>query len=244
MRQHDPLSPHHVLVIDDDQVIRTLMMRALRENGFRATAARDGREMWEVIDGSAVDLVLLDILLPGVNGLDLCRALRARSPLPIIMVSARGEEMDRVIGLEIGADDYIGKPFGEKELLARVRAVLRRGAALEDFPGRAGSDVLRFNGWSLHLRRRELLDPSGVIVELSGAEHDLLVGLLEQPQRVLGRQRLLELARARIAGAADRSIDVLISRLRRKLTANGAEPDLIRTVRGIGYMLAADVERE
>jgi two-component system OmpR family response regulator len=192
LREHDQFRSHHILVVGDDQTIHTLIMRALRVNGFLASAARDGREMWEVIDGSTIDLVLLDILLSGVNGLDLCRALRARSPLPVIMVTARGEEMDRVIGLEIGADDYIGKPFGEKELLARVRAVLRRGAALEDFPGRVRSDILRFSGWSLHLSRRELLDPSGALVELSGAEHDLLLHSLVTAISPIGSQRLIK----------------------------------------------------
>jgi two-component system, OmpR family, response regulator len=240
---HPSLLPPHILVVEDDGGMRTLILRVLRENGFRASAAGNGREMWLTLDETPIDLVLLDVMLPGVNGLDLCRALQARGRTPIIMVSARGEEMDRVLGLEIGADDYIGKPFGRMELLARVRAVLRRGHAPAAVAGRIGSDELRFEGWRLDLRRRELLDPSGAVIELSGAEHDLLVSFLENPQRVIGRERLLELSRARLASVADRSVDVLVSRLRRKLSAPGAERPLIRTVRGVGYMFTATVAR-
>jgi len=159
------------------------------------------------------------------------------------MVSARGEEMDRVVGLEVGADDYISKPFSRRELLARVRAALRRGAALEPFPGRAAREVLRFAGWVLDRRRRRLTDPGGAEVELSGAEHDLLVSFLEHPQRVIGRERLLELSRSRLGSPSDRSVDVLVSRLRRKLGAGGMEGALIRTIRGVGYIFTADVEQ-
>jgi DNA-binding response OmpR family regulator len=158
------------------------------------------------------------------------------------MVSARGEELDRVLGLELGADDYVAKPFGQKELLARVRAVLRRGQnAVLPAAGRTRREVINFGGWSLDLRRRELYDPSGAAVEISGAEHDLLVSFLDNPQRVIGRDRLLELSRTRLGDVSDRSIDVLVSRLRRKL---GSDADsLIRTVRGQGYIFTAPVER-
>lgn len=243
MTMDSDLLPEHVLIVEDDQGMRTLMLRTLRENGYRVTGVRDGREMWAALDGNPVDLVLLDILLPGANGLDLCRALRAKSKVPIIIVSARGQEMDRVVGLEIGADDYIAKPFGQKELLARVRALLRRSAGLAPFPGHSKADVIRFDGWQLDLRRRELLEPAGAVVDLSAAEYDLLVSFLENPQRVLGRQRLLESSRARVSGINDRSIDVLISRLRRKLQTNGSLPPLIRTIRGVGYMFCAEMER-
>ncbi|WP_225768986.1 response regulator transcription factor [Inquilinus sp. Marseille-Q2685] len=237
-----PLRSDHVLVVEDDPGTRSLIVRILRENGLRATGVGDGREMWDSIEAAPVDLLILDVMLPGADGLDLCRAFRARSPVPIIMVSARGEEMDRVLGLEVGADDYISKPFGRRELLARVRAALRRGAALEPFPGRSHREMLRFAGWALDRRRRRLTDPGGAEVELSGAEHDLLVSFLEHPQRVIGRERLLELSRSRLGSPSDRSIDVLVSRLRRKLGSSGPDGALIRTIRGIGYMFTADVE--
>jgi len=222
--------------------MRMLILRVLQSNGYAVRGAQDGREMWEALGASPFDLVILDVMLPGTNGLDLCRDLRATSQVPVIMVSARGEELDRVLGLELGADDYVAKPFGQKELLARVRAVLRRGTSAGV---RAGAEprreMFRFAGWSLDLRRRELSDPEGAAVELSGAEHDLLASFLENPQRVIGRDRLLELSRTRLGDVSDRSVDVLVSRLRRKL---GAESDaLIRTVRGLGYIFTAAVER-
>ena len=235
-------SPARLLVVEDDPGMRMLILRVLQANGFTARGAQDGQEMWQALDASPFDLVILDVMLPGTSGLELCRALRARSQVPVIMVSARGEELDRVAGLELGADDYVAKPFGQKELLARVRAVLRRSAAsgpsAEAGPRR---EVLRFDGWSLDLRRRELNDRQGAAVELLGAEHDLLASFLENPQRVIGRDRLLELSRTRLGDVSDRSVDVLVSRLRRKL---GAESDaLIRTVRGLGYIFTADVEQ-
>lgn len=241
------MTVNRVLVVEDDPALRVLMLRTLRENGYEATGVGDGVEMGRCLEAGAFDLVLLDVMLPGGNGLDLCRALRARSAIPIIMVSARGDEMDRVLGLEMGADDYLSKPIGQKELLARVRAVLRRGSA----PAAAGEprrDRARFAGWTLDLRGRALFSPSGARVELSGAEHDLLVGFVDNPQRVIGRERLLELSRGRLAEATDRSVDVLVSRLRRKLGDGGPDggdaAPLIRTVRGVGYSFAVPVERD
>ena len=230
-----------ILVVEDDPQMRTLILRVLRENGFDAMSARDGRDMAAALEASTFDLVLLDVMLPGRNGLDLCREIRRVSRVPIIMVSARGEEIDRVLGLEIGADDYVPKPFGAKELLARIRALLRRtrGDAADGRIGGVDQNRLGFAGWQLDRRRRELVDPDDASVELSGAEYDLLVTFLENPQRVIGRERLLELSRARLAGTSDRSIDVLVSRLRRKLERENAE--LIRTVRGAGYIFTADV---
>lgn len=245
----DP-DPARILVVEDDAKMRALIVRVLRENGFLASGVRDGREMWSSLDATPADLILLDIMLPGTNGLDLCRALRhggkVPSEIPVVVVSARGEELDRVLGLELGADDYLAKPFGHKELLARVRAVLRRARAPLHPPGErpnGARDVLRFAGWSLDLRRRELSDSSGAVVDISGAEHDLLLGFLENPQRVLGRERLLELSRARTGDVSDRSVDVLVSRLRRKIEPGDAVTPLIRTVRGVGYMFTASVER-
>ena len=228
-----------ILVVEDDPHIRTLILRVLKENGYEATSARDAREATATLKGATFDLVLLDVMLPGKSGLDLCRDIRQTSQVPIIMVSARGDEIDRVVGLEVGADDYVPKPFGAKELLARIRALLRRVASGNgtETAGRLPQDIMGFAGWRLDRRRRELTDPEGAAVELSGAEHDLLVSFLENPQRVIGRERLLELSRTRLADSSDRSIDVLVSRLRRKLGTD----DLIRTVRGVGYLFTADV---
>ena len=242
MMDLDP-HPKRALVVEDDAGMRTLLLRVLKENGFHAVAVPDGRGMWDALRTVPFDVVLLDVGLPGLSGLDLCRELRRINSISVIMVSARGEEMDRVLGLELGADDYIAKPFSTKELLARVRAVLRRGATTGSTAPAQARDTLRFDGWLLDLRRRELTDPSGTAVDLSGAEHDLLLSFLENTQRVIGRDRLLELSRARLGDVTDRSVDVLVSRLRRKLGSTGAETGLIRTVRGVGYMFAAAVER-
>ena len=228
-----------ILVVEDDPHIRTLILRVLKENGYEATSARDAREATAALASATFDLILLDVMLPVRSGLDLCRDIRQTGQVPIIMVSARGDEIDRVVGLEVGADDYVPKPFGAKELLARIRALLRRAGASNgtETAGRVPQDVMSFAGWRLDRRRRELVDPDGAAVELSGAEHDLLVSFLENPQRVIGRERLLELSRTRLADSSDRSIDVLVSRLRRKL----GQDDLIRTVRGVGYLFTADV---
>ncbi|GCE84280.1 two component response regulator [Komagataeibacter diospyri] len=246
--------PARILVVEDDPGMRTLIVRALQGDGYRVRGVQDGPEMWDALRAQAADLIILDVMLPGTNGLDLCRGLRAQAdpvapgeaPLtevPVIIVSARGEELDRVQGLELGADDYVPKPFGQKELLARVRAVLRRrgGGVTTPSAGRQRKETVRFAGWTLDLRRRELTDPSGAAVEISGAEHDLLTSFLDNPQRVIGRDRLLELSRTRLGDVSDRSVDVLVSRLRRKL---GPDSDgLIRTVRGMGYIFTSEVER-
>lgn len=226
----------HVLVVEDDGDTRALVMRFLREHGFRVTAVRDGREMWETIDHADIDLVLLDVMLPGASGLDLCRALRQRSTVPIIMLTARGSETDRVLGLELGADDYIAKPFSRPELLARIRAVLRRATALPAAGNAQQSPRVAFDGWTLDLARRELTDGAGTVVDLSTAEYDLLLAFVEHPQRVLSRDQLLELSRQRVGDVFDRSIDVLVSRLRRKLEADQSQPAIIKTVRNVGYM--------
>lgn len=230
-----------ILIVEDDPGLRVLLARTLRENGYGVTAATAAPEMWRALKTARFDLMLLDVMLPGANGLDLCRTIRRDNPLPIIMVSARGDEIDRVLGLEMGADDYIPKPFSTKELLARVRAVLRRTATgvIEHAPSR---ETLRFADWTVDLRRRALSSADGTEVELSGAEYDLLITFLDNPQRIIGRERLLELSRSRLADVSDRSIDVLVSRLRRKLSGQGADT-LIRTVRGAGYMFTAPVER-
>ncbi|PWS34358.1 DNA-binding response regulator [Falsiroseomonas bella] len=241
-----PLDPEaHILVVEDDGEMRALIVKLLRQSGFRVTGARDGREMWETLGNAQVDLVLLDVMLPGQSGLDLCRALRAKSGVPIIMVTARGGETDRVLGLELGADDYIPKPFGPAELLARVRALLRRsrGAAGEPVAGSAGESIT-FGGWTLDTRRRELAAPDGTVVDLSGGEYDLLLAFCEHPQRVLSRDQLLDLARNRMAyNGTERSVDVMVSRLRRKLEPTEDSPAVIKTIRGAGYMLVPAVRR-
>jgi two-component system OmpR family response regulator len=235
-------SAAHVLVVEDDGEMRLLLIRFLTENGLRVTGARDGREMWDVLAQVPVDLVLLDVMLPGTNGLDLCRALRERSDVAIIMLTARGAETDRVLGLEFGADDYVAKPFSRPELLARIRAVLRRGAAPRSAT-ESGRRYLEFEGWRLDTARRELSAPGGGAVDLSGAEYDVLLAFLEHPQRVLTRDQLLELSRNRAGDPFDRSVDSLVSRLRRKIEPENASRPLIKTVRGAGYMFVPDVSR-
>ncbi len=235
----------HILVVDDDREIRNLLSKFLTKNGLRVSVAGDGREMRRVLAEAKIDLIVLDIMLPGETGLTLCGQLRATSSIPILMLTAVGEETDRIIGLEMGADDYMPKPFNPRELLARIRAILRRSedrtaaavaAAAESDP------VLTFDGWTLHPARRQLLDPSGQPVDLTGGEFDLLATLVERPQRVLSRDRLLDLTKGRAASLFDRSIDVQIGRLRRKLeTAAPGSGGLIATVRGGGYMFTAAV---
>jgi two-component system OmpR family response regulator len=229
----------NILLVEDDPALRTLTARALRENGFAVEPAGEAAEMWQALERGPVDLILLDIMLPGTSGIELCRAMRRDRDTPIIFVSARGSEADRVAGLELGADDYLAKPFSTRELVARVRAVLRR-PPLDRREGAAG--VLWFDGWTADPARRELHSPSGAAVELTGAEFDLLAALLNNAQRVIARERLIELSRTRLGDSSDRSVDVLISRLRRKLGGAG-KPAPIVTVRNIGYMLNVPVER-
>ncbi len=235
----------HVLVVEDDGEMRSLVARLLRDASMLVSTARDGREMWDVLErpSGPPDLVLLDVMLPGATGLDLLRRLRERSRVPVLMLTARGEEMDRVLGLELGADDYVAKPFAPRELVARVRALLRRAAPADARPD-PRSRRLSFAGWMLDTARRELTSPDGAAVDLSGAEYDLLLAFLEHPQRILSREQLLEVGKRR-AGADpfDRTIDVQVSRLRRKIEPEPDSPSLIKTVRGAGYVLVADVSR-
>ncbi len=235
----------HLLVVDDDREIRSLVAQFLTKHGFRVTGVRDGAEMMRTLDGARVDLIVLDLMLPGEDGLSLCRRLRATpqtAQTPVIMLTAKGEETDRIVGLEMGADDYLAKPFNPRELLARIKAVLRRVSAppVAGAPAAAGA-VLRFEGWSLDLTKRELRSPDGVLVQLSAGEYDLLVAFVEHPQRVLTRDQLLDLARGRSAVPFDRSVDVQVSRLRRKIEPDPAEPTLIKTVRGGGYLFTPSV---
>lgn len=234
----------HILVVEDDGEMRTLIAKFLRQNGYRVTGARDGREMWETLGNAPVDLILLDVMLPGQSGLDLTRALRAKTRVPIIMVTARGDETDRIVGLELGADDYIPKPFSRPELLARIRAVLRRAQPVDEarLAGAVGDRIL-FAGWSLDTRRRELAAPDASIVDLSSGEYDMLLAFCEHPQRVLTRDQLLDLARNRVSDSIDRSVDVMVSRLRRKVEPTDDSPAIIKTIRGAGYMFIPAVTR-
>jgi two-component system OmpR family response regulator len=233
----------HILIVDDHQEIRDLVARLLGREGFRTSTAADGKAMRRVLADGRIDLILLDLMLPGEDGLSLCRAVRAESGVPIIMLTAKGEEVDKVIGLEMGADDYLPKPFGSRELIARIRAVLRRGRPES---GRsAGPPAVkryRFDRWELNTETRDLLRADGVTVPLSTGEYDLLLALVERPQRVLSREQLLDLARGRAAVAFDRSIDTQVSRLRRKLEADPSDPKLIKTIWGGGYMFTPQVE--
>ncbi len=233
----------HILVVDDDREIRDLLARFLERNRFRVTAVRDAREARRAWPANHFQLVVLDLMLPGEGGLELSRWMRAQSDVPIVMLTAMGEETDRIIGLELGADDYVPKPFNPRELLARIRAVLRRTAERSDRRPASQSGEWRFAGWTLEPARRRLLNPDKVEVPLTGGEYDLLMALVERANRVLTRDMLLDLLRGRQAGPFDRAIDVAVSRLRRKLDDDGRQAQLIKTVRGGGYVLAADVER-
>jgi two-component system OmpR family response regulator len=233
----------HILVVDDDREIRDLLARFLERHRLRVTAVRDAREARRAFINGHYHLVVLDLMLPGESGLDLARWMRTQSEIPIIMLTAMGEETDRIIGLELGADDYVAKPFNPRELLARVRAVLRRAGDAAERQIDKAARVVRFSGWMLEPARRRLLNPEGVEVPLTGGEYDLLVALVERANRVLTRDMLLDLLRGRQAGPFDRAIDVAISRLRRKLEDDGRNAQLIKTVRGGGYVLAATVER-
>lgn len=232
----------HILIVDDHREIRDLVSRALNKEGFRVTAVADGMAMRKALADGRFDLILLDLMLPGDSGLVLCREIRATSNIPIIMVTAKGEEVDRVIGLELGADDYLAKPFGTRELIARINAVLRRMRLDVQRPNdKTKAKRYAFDKWVLDVDARELLRDDGVSVALSTGEFDLLLVLVERPQRVLTREVLLDLARGRSAGAFDRSIDTQVSRLRKKLEADPSDPRIIQTVWGGGYRFAPEV---
>jgi two-component system OmpR family response regulator len=232
----------HILVVDDDREIRDLLSKFLERQGLRVTAARDAREARRLWPLGRYHLVVLDLMLPGESGLDLAKWLRTQGEVPIVMLTAMGEETDRIVGLELGADDYVGKPFNPRELLARIRAVLRRANGEPGAAKPPSAQAIRFAGWTLEPGRRRLLNPDGAEVPLTGGEYELLQVLVERPNRVLTRDMLMDLLRGRQAGPFDRAIDVAVSRLRRKLEDDGRNPNLIKTVRGGGYVLAATVE--
>ncbi|MBB5321967.1 response regulator [Marinobacter oulmenensis] len=231
-----------VLVVDDHRDIRDLVSRYLQEHGIRTLLAEGGVTMKRQLRDHAVDLVVLDIMMPGDDGLTLCRYLREHTELPVILLTAMSEETDRIIGLEMGADDYLTKPFNPRELLARIKAVLRRASALPPQRAPMAGRNLRFDGWTLDVDRHQLTDPEGVEVSLSTAEYRLLLAFLEHAGRVLSRDQLMDLTRGREADAFDRSIDNHVSRLRRKMDPDARHPRLIKTIWGGGYQWIADVE--
>ena len=235
-------SADHILIVDDDAEIRSLLGTYLDRNGLKTTAVGDGRAMWRALDAAGhVDLIVLDLMLPGDDGLTLCRDLRARGDLPVIMLTARGDETDRIVGLEMGADDYLAKPFSARELLARIKVVLRRVRSLPPNLRPDTERELSFAGWRLDTAHRHLLSPDGVVTPLSGAEYRLLRIFLAHPNRVLNRDQLVDLTQGREADPLDRSIDLQVSRLRHRLGDDPKDPRLIKTVRGEGYVLAVPV---
>jgi two-component system OmpR family response regulator len=237
-------APDHILIVDDDAEIRHLLSQYLGKNGLRVTAAADGRAMWQALDAGRIDLIVLDLMLPGDDGLTLCRNLRAKSDVPVIMLTARGEETDRIVGLEMGADDYLAKPFSARELLARIKAILRRARSLPENLQPESVRHIRFGEWVLDTAHRQLISALNVVVPLSGAEYRLLRIFLSHPNRVLNRDQLVDLTQGKEADPLDRSIDVQVSRLRNRLGDDSREPRLIKTVRGEGYVLAVDVTAE
>jgi two-component system OmpR family response regulator len=232
----------NILVVEDDRETRTLIAKYLRTNACNVTTATDGREMVRAMADHRVDLLILDVMLPGEDGLSLCRKVRAESQMPIIMLTARGEDIDRILGLEMGADDYLAKPFNPRELLARINAVLRRQAAAQTVSTSTGATALGFLGWRIDFRLRELRNPEGARVAMTSAEFDLLRTFCERPGRVLSRDSLLDLTQGRSAGSFERSIDVLVSRIRRKIEPDPQDATMIKTVRSGGYMFTPTVE--
>jgi two-component system OmpR family response regulator len=229
----------HLLLVEDDAEIGRMVSRFMREHGFRVSLAPNGKAVDRIMAENKIDLVLLDIMLPGEDGLSICRRLRAASTVPIIMITALGAEADRVVGLEVGADDYVPKPFSTRELLARVRAVLRR-SRLFSIADRQTAEFA-FDGWRLSLGTRQLRSPDGLQIPLTSAELNVLSVFCQHPGRVLTREQLLDLAHGRSAVPFDRSVDIQISRLRRKIEPDPKDPALILTVRNGGYMFTPAV---
>lgn len=233
----------HVLVVDDDGEIRKLLGRYLQTQGCRVSTAASARELKERLHGGRPDIIVLDVMLPDGSGVDLCRDIRAASNIPIILLTALKEDVDRIVGLEIGADDYVGKPFNPRELVARIRAVLRRAGEQPQAPAQGTGRTFRFAGFDVDRDARRVTDGAGAEVALTAAEFDLLIAFLERPGRVLSREQLLDITQGRSLGAFDRSIDVLVSRVRRKLGDTGSF-QILKTLRNGGYQLAARVESE
>ena len=232
----------HILVVDDQKDVCDVVAEYLAGEGYRVSTAQSGDEMRRILAQSPADLVILDLMLPGEDGLALARALRSESQMGIVIVTGRGELVDRIIGLEMGADDYLPKPFNLRELLARVKSVLRRVQSAGEPRPAPQRQRVRFSGWELDLASRELTSPAGEPVRLTTGEFDLLAVFVNNPNQVLSRTRLLDLARSREAGPFDRTIDVQVGRLRRKIEDDPQNPTMIKTVRGGGYTFAPLVE--
>ncbi len=234
----------HILVVDDDREIRSLLCDYLEKNGYRTTAVADGKGLRRTMEHSHIDLIVLDLMLPGDDGLTLCREIRGKSQVPIIMLTALGEDIDRIVGMEVGADDYLGKPFNPRELLVRIRAVLRRAVHAPRDPQPGDVRAYRFADWRLDVTSRTLTRNDGTNVPLTGAEFRLLAVLLAHPHRVLSRVQLAELTQGRDIDPFDRSIDVRVSRLRQALGDGGRSPQIIKTIYGEGYLIGVEVTQE
>ncbi|CAI8425088.1 MAG: Transcriptional regulatory protein OmpR [Rhodospirillaceae bacterium] len=230
----------HIAILDDDPEIRSLLEQNLRGAGFEVSTASNGRDLKTILEHQTIDLIVLDLMLPGEDGLTICRELRAESNIPIIMLTAMTHEADRIIGLEMGADDYLTKPFSPRELVARIKATLRRqGMVTTQSEDRRRTAM--FEGWKLDVVRRELRDPDDVLVDLTSGEFDLLAALIERPNRLMTRDLLLDITKGRQADVFDRSIDITISRLRQKIEEDPKNPQFIKTVRGKGYIFSAEI---
>lgn len=236
-----PRTPH-IMVVDDHQQIRDSLSRYLEKNGMRVTAAKDASDMDIKRASGKFDLIVLDIMMPGEDGLSVCRRLSAEADIPIILLTALAEDADRIAGLELGADDYLSKPFNPRELLARIKAVLRRSEKAEEFTGELKGKIIRFAHLSLHADRQTLVDEAGVETQLTPSDFKLLAALLERPGVVLSRDQLLDLSQGSLSGPFDRKIDNQISRLRRKIEHDNSKPTIIKTIRSGGYCLSVDVE--
>jgi len=236
-------SQPHILIVEDDRDVSTLVARFLRTNDMRVSIAVNSRAMDKELKEGRIDLVVLDVMLPDEDGLSICRRLRAASSLPIIMLTAKAEDVDRIVGLEMGADDYLTKPFNPRELLARIRSVLRRSSG-GSVDAESKGNVLQFEGWRLDRHRRQLHNADGARVALTGAEFDLLLVFCERPRRVLRRDQLIDLTQGRAANPFERSIDILVSRLRQKMERDPKEPVLFQTIRSGGYLFSPEVKSE
>ncbi|MGE3142318.1 MAG: response regulator [Hyphomonadaceae bacterium] len=239
MAPEDP----HILVVDDNRDIRESLVLFLKKNGKRASAVENAEAARKALREERIDCVILDIMMPGEDGLSLCRHIREAYRVPVILLSARAEDVDRIIGLEVGADDYVVKPFNPRELLARIEAVLRRTHALPPQAATPSGEALRFDRWTLKLAERELIDGGGQTHELSTGEYKMLLVFLQRPKIVLSRDQLLDLAFDRGVDVFDRAVDTQVSRLRRKIEADPRMPKLIKTVWGGGYVFTAPVEK-
>ncbi len=238
-----PASRRLIAVVEDDPKIRALVSDLLDREGFEAAPCADGAALDHLRQRRKVDLAILDVMMPGEDGLSICRRRRAEGGTPVLMVTAKGDDIDRIIGLEVGADDYLPKPFNPRELVARVRAILRRTLDAPIAHVGPPREAYAFNDWRIDASGRDCADPGGDLVDLTSGEFELLLCFLRHPQRVLSRDQLMDWTRGRASAAIDRTIDVQLSRLRRKLADHGAEPNLIRTVRGGGYLFSVPVRK-